>query len=90
MTSCKTNEIRDFILRRYQSQLASRNSKAEDVTDNFDLLAEGVIDSLGVLELISAIEEEFQVQIDLEGMDAEKLTVVGPLSTYIEKTARPR
>lgn len=90
MTTCTADEVRKFILNHYQSQLASRNLNADGVADSFDLLAEGIIDSLGVLEMISAIEDAFHVQIDLEGIDAENLTVVGPLAAYIEKTARPR
>lgn len=90
MTTCTADEVRKFILKQYQSQLASRNLNAESITDGFDLLAEGIIDSLGVLEMVSAIEDAFQIEIDLEGIDAEHVTVIGPLAAYIEKSARPR
>jgi acyl carrier protein len=35
-----------------------------DVDDDYPLLAKHVIDSLGMLKLVSLIEEEFDVEID--------------------------
>jgi uncharacterized protein len=90
MTTCTAREVREFILRHYHSQLASRNLKADDVKDGFDLLTEGVVDSLGILDMVSAIEAEFNVVIDLEGLDAENLTIIGPLCDYIGRTAQPK
>lgn len=47
----------------------------------------GVIDSFGILEMINAIEEEFQIQLDLAGLDAEQITILGPLSRYVAERA---
>jgi hypothetical protein len=33
--------------------------------------------------MISAIEEDFQIKLDLEALDAEQITVLGPLSRYV-------
>jgi acyl carrier protein len=33
--------------------------------------------------MISAIENEFQIQLDLADLDAEQITIVGPLSRYV-------
>ena len=54
-----------------------------DVPDDFDLRAEGVVDSLGFIELITEIETRLGCQIDLDGLDPELLTRVGPLARYI-------
>ena len=35
-----------------------------DVDEEYPLLAKGVIDSLGMLKLVSVIEEEFDLEID--------------------------
>jgi len=51
-------------------------SLTEDLRDDCDLLIDGFIDSLGVLELITRVEEAFQKEIDFESMDPEKLTIV--------------
>ena len=41
-----------------------------------------MIDSVAVLEIISAIEKEFQIQLDFVDLDAEQITILGPLSRY--------
>ena len=56
---------------------------ARGVPDDFNLLAEGVVDSLGFVELIAELEGQLAVEIDLGDLDSDKLGVVGPLSRYI-------
>jgi acyl carrier protein len=55
-----------------------------ELTDDFDLLTSGLIDSLGIVELIAALERELEITIDLSELDPEQLTTLGPLSRYIE------
>jgi len=57
---------------------------------SFDILDAGIIDSMGVLELIGAIEEHFGITIDFEDMDPESFTVLGPFSQYIANNGVPR
>jgi acyl carrier protein len=61
-----------------------------EIPDDFDLLLSGVIDSFGILEMISAIEDEFQIQLDLALLDAEDITRIGPLARYIAENANRR
>ena len=61
-----------------------------DVPDDFDFLLSGVIDSFGILEMITAIENEFQIQLDLSLLDAENITRIGPLTRYIASNANER
>ena len=61
-----------------------------EIPDDFDLLLSGVIDSFGILEMISAIEDEFQIQLDLALLDAEDITRIGPLARYIAENADRR
>jgi acyl carrier protein len=58
-----------------------------EIPDDFDLLLSGVIDSFGILEMMSAIEDEFQIQLDLALLDAEDITRIGPLARYIAESA---
>lgn len=74
--------VREFILTKYSAQITLVGADAE-VADDFDLLATGVIDSVGVLELIMAVELHFDVQLDLAQLPIEDLTRVGALSRFI-------
>jgi acyl carrier protein len=90
MMPCTAENVRQFILNHYAESWESRNLRIEDVPDTFDLLLEGLIDSLGVLELVESIEDAFDLELDLQNLDADQLTVIGALSKYVEGCARLR
>ena len=79
------SDVRAFVLGRHESLLLVQGLTPNDVPDDFDLREHGMIDSFGVLELIGAIEEQFGITIDFEDLDPEEMTVVGPLSRYVER-----
>ena len=53
------------------------------LTDDVDLRAEGLVDSLGFLRLIGDLERRLAVSIDLSELDPSQLTRVGALSRYV-------
>ena len=88
MKRCTTESVREFLLKKYSSILANRSLAPELVSDNFDLLAEGIIDSLGVLDMVGDVEREFSVQLDMEHIDAQELTIIGPFCRYAAQNAK--
>jgi acyl carrier protein len=60
-----------------------------EVPDSFDFFLSGVIDSFGILEMVGSIEDEFRVQLDMATLDAEQITILGPLSQYVAENAKP-
>ena len=76
-------EIRKFIFDRYKSQLSDHGYTDESIPIDFDLLLKGVIDSMGILELVSALEQSYGIELDMSALDAEKLTIIGPLSDFV-------
>ena len=76
-------DIRSFLLDKYREPIEALGLASETMTDDFDFLLTGVIDSFGILEMFSAIEEEFQIELDLAALDAEQITILGPLSRYV-------
>jgi len=75
--------IRQFLLDKYRNQIGAIGLIPDNLADDFDFLLKGVIDSFGILEMISAIENEFRIQLDLADLDAEQITILGPLSRYV-------
>ena len=75
--------VRQFLLLKYLETIKALGLTPADLRDDFDFLLSGVIDSFGILEMISAIEEEFGIQLDLEALDAERITIIGPLSHFV-------
>lgn len=59
--------------------------KPEELPDGFDFLRQGLIDSLGIMELLADLENHFGHSIDFEQLDAEEMTILGPLATHIQR-----
>jgi acyl carrier protein len=76
-------QVRNFLLTRYTDQITGGVKTQAEIPDNFDFLLEGVIDSFGVLEMVGAVEEKFGIELDMSGLVAEELTVLGPLARYV-------
>jgi acyl carrier protein len=76
-------QVRDFVVANLAEPLREGGWNPAEVGDDFDLLQSGVIDSLGVLELIVDVSEHFELDLDFEDLDPEGLTIVGPFSRYV-------
>jgi acyl carrier protein len=71
------------ILEFCASALSAYGIDPAAASDDLDLRASGAIDSLGFVELVVMLEEAFGVELELEDIDPEALTVLGPLSGYV-------
>jgi acyl carrier protein len=87
MKDVTPDNVRQFLLTRYRGVLGGLGVTPVELTDDFDLFLSGVIDSLGILEMITAIEDEFRIKVDLAALDAEQITILGPLSRYVANNA---
>ena len=90
MKDVTPDNVRGFLLTRYYEPIIAMQLSLTEIPDDFDLLLSGVIDSFGILEMISAIEAEFRIQLDLALLDAEDITRIGPLARYIAENANSR
>jgi len=54
-----------------------------DVSSETLLIDQGIIDSMGVMELITFIAQTFGVEFDVDDMTAEKLGTVTAISSLI-------
>jgi acyl carrier protein len=84
MSSGSGESIKALILARLGASLIEMGLVPTALGDDFDLLTSGVIDSLGIVELLAALEQQLGISIDLSELDPENLTTLGPLSRYIE------
>jgi acyl carrier protein len=89
MMVVSAEDIRSLVLEKLQPSLDAKGLSAEDVPDNFDLLTEGVIDSMGILQLIVEVEARFGIAVDFEELDPENLTVIGPFCRHIAQKSLP-
>jgi acyl carrier protein len=88
MNDITPDQVRQFLLERYSQSIKELGLNPAEVPDNFDFLLSGVIDSFGILEMVSSIEDEFRIELNLATLDAEQITILGPLSHYIAENAK--
>jgi len=89
MKNVTVEDVRAFLVSFISQKLESQGRHLEsDIPDDYDLLLESIIDSLGILEMITKVEEHFGLQIDFEELDSEDITVVGPFCRYVEQKSK--
>ncbi len=60
-----------------------------EVDEDYPLLAKHVIDSLGMLKLVSLIEEEFDVEIDDDDVVPDHWKTIRDIATLVESKKSP-
>lgn len=76
-------EIRALITAQFIGQLHALGLQPDSLHDDVDLMAEGIVDSLGFLELLAAVEQCYGTPIDFDGLPADQLTMLGPLCDHL-------
>lgn len=56
-----------------------------DITEDFDLIDNGVIDSLGLLKVIAWLESRFRVSIDVVDMAPENFCSVRAINVFLDR-----
>jgi acyl carrier protein len=74
--------LKDYLGRKLE---ANGRGACEDLPEDCDLLLSGMIDSLGLLDLVAAIQEFAGREIDFEILDPEEMTIVGPLCRFVSE-----
>jgi acyl carrier protein len=58
--------------------------RKSNISPDDDLLSEGIIDSLGILQLVGFIEEKFDFQIDDEDVVLENFITISALNKFLQ------
>ena len=88
MNKITAGDVRHFLTAKYSGAIKGIGLDPAALGDDFDFLLSGVVDSFGILEMVSSIEQQFGIELDLGNLDAEQMTIHGPLSRYVAETAR--
>jgi len=73
------NVIKTFIINNFL-----KGDKSITLRDDSLFIEEGIIDSVGVLELVAFIEETFGFRVEDEELIPENLDSIDKLVTYVE------
>ena len=74
-----TTRIRDLVIRHTQW-----TGSPEELTDELPLIEGQVIDSLDLLTLISALEDEFDLEIPDEDLLPDNFSSISQIAAYVQ------
>ena len=83
MSKASVDQVKSLIAAILQPKLSAAGLTAAALSDDLDLRDYGLIDSLGFVELIAALQRQLGTPLDLADLDAEQLTRVGTLARHI-------
>jgi len=72
------NEVRQFLLDNYMM-----GGSEDDIGDDVSFLDLGIIDSTGVLELVSHLEQTYEVQVGDHEMIPENLDSLNKIQSFL-------
>lgn len=79
------DEVRSAVLALFEDPLRANGMEPSDIPDDYDLLTQGVIDSLGMVAMVSTAEDLAGCEIDFERLDFEDMTIIGKFCNYVAR-----
>jgi acyl carrier protein len=79
----KTDEIRSFVIENF---LFGDGQRLSDTTP---LLENHIVDSTGVLEIVSFLEQRFGIRVEDDELVPENLNSISSISAYLERKNSP-
>lgn len=73
----------EHVIIKYINEQLLDDKPDEDLDGDTDLLGSGILDSLGMVQLIAFVEKEFEVKVDPEDMVIENFMNINSVCAYI-------
>ena len=75
-----TLKIKQFIVDEFMPDVS-----VDELDSDFDLLTGGVVDSLGLLQVVAWLETEFDVTVDESQLGPESFRTVAAIKEYVDQ-----
>ena len=79
MNTTPQQHIRDFILRQFPL------ARQTGIGDGDSLIDGGIIDSMGVLDIVSFLESEFDIVLDADEVASDTFDSINALAACVER-----
>src|SRR5215468_8919861 len=73
------DKIRNFILKNLYY------TESTDLTDDVSFLAEGVIDSMGSMELVAFVESEFKIKVEMSEVIVKNFDSIRKMASFVRR-----
>ncbi|MGA9543868.1 MAG: acyl carrier protein [Candidatus Sulfotelmatobacter sp.] len=75
--------IRSFILKKFPA------ARKRDLKDDLSLLESGIIDSLGVLDVVGFLEQTFNIKIDDDELTPDNFANINCMVSFVQRKSNP-
>lgn len=82
-------EAKDFVINYFKNKGLPEFDKQADLLE-CEYLEQGIIDSLGIVELITTIENEFSIVFSFQDMESSEFTTIGGLIAIIKRLLKEK
>lgn len=79
LTDRINDELRSFIVANYLF------GRGERLQDNLSFLDNGLVDSTGILELVSHLEQQYGIRVEDEELVPDNLDSLAALTRYVQR-----
>jgi acyl carrier protein len=83
VTSLKQNELTDLIIQWIRDNRQPGDFSNPEITESTDLMAAGLLDSFGFVDLLLFLEAQTGTRVDLTDVDPSEFTVVKSLCNIV-------
>jgi acyl carrier protein len=73
------SKIREFIVKNLYY------TEGTSLTDDASFLAEGVIDSMGAMELVAFVESEFKIKVEMSEVVVKNFDSINKLASFVRR-----
>jgi len=87
MSLIKAEDVKSYISDYLNKNTVLPYLDDTKIDDSLDFLKAGLLDSFGLIEMISSMEEHFHISVDFDQLDPEKLTLFGSFAGYVSENA---
>jgi acyl carrier protein len=89
MTDKAANQVIEPVIRDFIASRLLYSSEGFTYADNTPLLREGIIDSLGVVELVEFVQTTFGIQVAQQEVRPDNFDSVEKLAAFVRRKQTP-
>ena len=82
----ETNSVAEFLFTYLEQNLKTRGiPDRQSIPDTLDFFDSGVLDSLGFVQMVTALQQKFDAEIDISDASMEEVSTFTPFCQYVER-----
>jgi acyl carrier protein len=74
----KLHNLKKFIIEEFVP-----DGHVDEITDDLDLIKNGILDSLAILKLVAFVEDHYDIALEPEEIDPENLNSINAIAAMI-------